>query len=137
MSEYNKTHFRCELILKGINKVFISEGNSKSEARKIVCEGAYNYLDEHNLLFSIRDEIDNPNKAEAINQLEILARRGYFSIPSYEFEEKYDKNGNPVWKCFCNIKERKDSFSSVSLSKKDAKKSAAFKMLKNVLENDN
>lgn len=135
--EYNKTHFRCELILKGIDKVFISEGNSKSEARKIVCEGAYNYLDEHNLLFSIRDEIDNPNKAEAINQLEILARRGYFSIPSYEFEEKYDKNGNPVWKCFCNIKERKDSFSSVSSSKKDAKKSAAFKMLKNVLENDN
>ncbi len=137
VAEYNKTHFRCELILKGIDKIFISEGQSKNEARKLVCEGAYKYLDEHKLLFSIQDEIKNPNKADAINQLEILARRGYFSIPTYRFEQKYDNNGNPVWKCYCNIKEHKDSFSSVSSSKKDAKKSAAFKMLKKVLGNDN
>ena len=101
------------------------------------CKLAYKFLLENELLFSIQDEIDNPNKADALNQLEILARRGYFSIPTYEFEQKYDKNGNPVWKCYCSIKEHKDSFSSVSSSKKDAKKSAAFKMLKNVLGNDN
>ena len=134
--EYNKTHFRCELILKGIDKVFIGEGRSKKEAHKLVCEGVYNYLNENNLLFSIQDEIDNPNKAEAINQLEILARRGYFSIPTYDFEQRYDENGNPVWKCICHIKENKDSFYSISSSKKDAKKSAAFKMLKNVLGNN-
>lgn len=34
VEEYNKTHFRCELSLKGIDKVFISEGRSKNKAYK-------------------------------------------------------------------------------------------------------
>lgn len=55
-----------------------------------VCKLAYEYLQKHDLLFSIQDEIENPNKADAINQLEILARRGYFSIPTYDFEQEYD-----------------------------------------------
>lgn len=138
--EYSKygVYFQCELKLLNSLPVFRGVGLSKSEARMSACELAYKYLENHDdLLFSIKDEIENPNKADAINQLEILARRGYFSIPTYRFEQKYDNNGNPVWKCYCNIKEHKDNFSSVSSSKKDAKKSAAFKMLKNVLGNDN
>lgn len=136
VAEYNKTHFRCELILKDIDKVFISEGRSKNEARQLVCEGAYHYLEEHNRLFSIRDEIENPNKIDAINQLEILARRGYFSIPTYDFEQSYDKDGNPIWKCECNIAEYDTSFWAESSSKKDAKKTAAFEMLKYVLDEE-
>ena len=97
------------------------------------CKLAYIYLDDNDYLFSIRDEIDNPNKDDAINQLEILARRGYFSIPIYDFEQTYDKDGNPIWKSTCRIAEESKSFSAKSSSKKDAKKSAAFKMLQNVL----
>ena len=85
------------------------------------------------MLFTIRDEIENPNKDEAINQLETLARRGYFPLPEYEYEQSYDSNGNSVWVCICSI-DGCDRFSkSKSSSKKDAKKSAAFKMLKYVL----
>lgn len=136
VAEYNKTHFRCELSLKGIDEVFISEGRSKNKARQLVCEGAYHYLDEHDLLFSIRDEIENPNKGDAISQLETLARRGYFSIPTYNFEQRYDQDGNPIWKCECHIAEYDTFFWAESSSKKDSKKAAAFEMLKHVLDED-
>ena len=99
-----------------------------------VCKLAYDYLDKNDMLPSIRDEIEDPNKDDAISQLEILARRGYFSIPTYEFEQTYDKDGNTIWKSVCHIAEESKSFSAKSSSKKDAKKSAAFKMLQYVLK---
>ncbi|MCM1056814.1 MAG: putative dsRNA-binding protein, partial [Firmicutes bacterium] len=106
---------------------------SKNEARKAVCELAYKELDRKNLLYSIRDEIPNPNINDAISQLEILARRGYFSIPVYDFKQKYDNNGNPVWQCTCHIKEITKHFLANSFSKKNAKKQAAYQMLKYAL----
>ena len=54
---------------------------------------------------TIRDEIDNPCRDMAINQLETLARRGYFSIPFYEFNLTHDENGTPLWNCECHIDE--------------------------------
>lgn len=135
-SNINKPQFKCELDFKGMRERFIGYGESKSEARRDVCKCAYNYLEKNGQLFSIQDEIYNPNKADAINQLEILARRGYFSLPIYNFELRHDKNGNPIWKCECHIKEHDTHFCSESSSKKDAKKSAAFKMLKYVLDDD-
>ena len=103
--EYSKykAYFQCELKLLDSLPVFRGVGVSKSEARMNVCKLAYEHLDKHGLLFSIQDEIENPNKADAINQLEILARRGYFPIPTYAFEQSYDKGGNPTWKCECHI----------------------------------
>ena len=136
VQEYPKTHFKCELLLNGIDKKFIGYGRSKNDARKDVCELSYHYLEDHDLLFSIRDEIDNPNKTDSINQLEILARRGYFSIPTYDFEQKYDSGGNPIWICKCYIEEYDIYCDAESSSKKDAKKSAAFEMLEYVLKEE-
>ena len=72
----------------------------------------------------------------AINQLEILARRGYFSLPSYNYYEDYDEDGNPVWKCECHIhiEEEDICYWETSSSKKDAKKDAAWRMLRYVLK---
>ena len=61
------------------------------------------YLKEHDMLPTIRDEIENPNHDEAISQLEILARRGYFPLPEYDFQEDHDSDGNPIWNCKCII----------------------------------
>ena len=97
------------------------------------CKLAYEYLEKNDMLFTIRDEIEEPSRDMAINQLEILARRGYFSIPTYNFFEEYDKNGNPIWKCECHIDEEEYYFDEISSSKKDAKKGAAFSMLLYVL----
>ncbi len=123
----------CLLKLGNLNTIFRSFGSSKSAARKATCELAYKKLEQDNLLFSIRDEIPNPNMDDAISQLEILARRGYFSIPFYNFVQKYDNNGNPVWQCTCQIKEISKHFFAESSSKKFAKKQAAYQMLKYIL----
>ena len=131
IQEYYQSHFKCWLSL--FDKVFIGYGTSKNSARKDLCTMIYSYLKEYGLLYSIRDEIDNPNKDDAISQLEILARRGYFSLPTYSFEQTHDMNGNPIWKSTCSIVEKDKVFSAESSSKKDVKKSAAYKMLQYVL----
>lgn len=131
---YSRLQFHCELKLLDSLPVFRGFGASKSEARMAVCKLAYEYLQKNDMLFSIRDEIDNPNKADAINQLEILARRGYFSIPTYDFEQNYDDNGNPIWRCECHIEEYDTYCDAESSTKKDAKKSAAYEMLEFVLD---
>ncbi len=125
--------YACQLKLGEFNKVFKSFGTSKNVARKAVCAQAYKEIKRMGLLFSIRDEIPNPNRDDAISQLEILARRGYFSIPFYDFIQKYDKNGSPVWQCTCHIKEIAKHFFAESSTKKYAKKHAAYQMLKYTL----
>ena len=133
-----KLKYQCELKLLNDIPIFRGFGVSKSEARMNVCRLAYEYLCDNGYIreMSIADEIENPNEEEAINQLEILARRGYFSIPTYEFEETHDRNGNPVWKCECFIEEEDSYFNAVSSSKKAAKKAAAFKMLMYLLNGE-
>lgn len=133
--EIYKIKYHCLLKIADNLPVFRGFGQSQNEARKNVCKVAYEYLCKENIWLSIRDEIDNPNKNDAINQLEILARRGYFSIPKYYYEQTYDKNGNSIWECFCSIKEENKKFTAKSSSKKDAKKTSAFNMLKYVLNN--
>ena len=130
---YSKLKYHCYLKLLDSLPVFCGFGISIREARMSACKLAYDYLEKNDMLRSIRDEIEDPNKEDAINQLEILARRGYFSIPTYEFEQTYDKDGNPIWKSTCHIVEKRKSFFAKSSSKKGAKKSAAYKMLQHVL----
>lgn len=132
-SRVDKIQFDCYLKIGNDLPVFRGFGNSKSEARKAVCKVAYDYLEKNDLINTISTEIENPNKSEAINQLETLARRGYFSIPTYEFRQSYDRNGNPVWECEGHILEMEECFTAKSSSKKEAKKLCAFQMLKRVL----
>ncbi len=137
--------YRCELSLSNLNnsinmssRQFCGFGHSKTEARRDLCLKIYKFLEENHMLKTIRDEIENPNKEQAINQLEILARRGYFSIPSYTFKEIHDRDGNPIWSAECHIAEYSIVTNSKTSSKKEAKKNAAYKMLKYVLkEQDN
>ena len=130
------THFQCELQMEGVAYHFVGYGKSKSAARMDASRLAYRYLEDKGMMFTIRDEIENPNFDDSISQLEILARRGYFSIPEYEFQESHDQDGNPIWKCGCKIAERKGPTFGTASSKKDAKKQAAYEMLQHVLEED-
>lgn len=131
-----RPEYKAYLKIEGFDKIILGFGYSQKDARKSAAKYAYTYLEQNDLLFTIRDEIDNPNKNDAINQLEILARRGYFSIPKYTFNEQHDENGNPIWTCECMIDEIADSVYAESSGKKDAKKIAAFEMLMKVLEEE-
>ncbi len=129
----NEVKFWCMMHIADRLPDFRGFGKSKSEARRNACEVAYNYLDKQGLLPTIRDEIENPNRNEAIGQLEILARRGYFSIPTYDFSQQHDDNGNPIWKAECHIAEYDTYCDAESSSKKEAKKDSAYEMLLYVL----
>lgn len=74
------------------------------------------------LYIILKSKSINTNVENTISQLEIITRRGYFSIPTYNFKQTNDKDGNPIWSCVCNINEIEKSFSKKSSSKKDAKK---------------
>lgn len=127
-------NFRAQLQIKEVNRKIVGYGYTQTEARKGAARCAYRYLKSHNLLFTIRDEIENPNLQDAISQLEILARRGYFEIPRYSFKEKHDRDGNPVWHCRCVIDDIDETAVAESSVKKNAKKNAAYKMLMRVLQ---
>ena len=128
--------YQCMIKLPGIDEVFLDFGDSQDEARMLTAKTALDYIEKHGLEFSIRDEIEDPNYDASINQLETLARRGYFSIPKYKFEETHDENGNPIWDCECSIEELEEVTHGESSSKKDAKKQAAFEMLQFVLKEE-
>lgn len=127
------TLFFSHVRLGNFEKSFCGCGESKSQARRDACRGAFLYLEAHGLFLSIRDEIKEPSREDAIGQLETLSRRGYFSLPTYRFEKSHGKDGQPVWKSECRIPEWSVCYSAKSSTKKDAKKSAAFEMLSHVL----
>ena len=133
-SSHKSEGYYSYLHLGDLDITLIGFGASQREARRDVCEFAYDYLDKNDRLYTIQDEIECPCREQAINQLETLARRGYFSLPAYDFELKHDDDGNPVWVCRCCIAEYDDCYWAESSSKKDAKKDAAFSMLQYVME---
>lgn len=124
----------CELILGDYEFKFLSDGKTRGEAKNIACKFAYEHLLEKDLLNPLKNEIDEPSEDMAINDLETLARRGYFELPKYKFTETHDKNGNPIWKVTCLI-DGFDNTEARDSSKKKAKKKAAYKMLIYVIEN--
>lgn len=126
----------CELRIDN-GEPFVGFGYSKSQARMIAAELAYDYLNRNGLLYTMSDEIDEPSPEKAINQLQELAQKGYFSMPVYEFKETHDDNGNPIWKCKCIIKDLDEFYYQTSYSKKEAKKHAAYQTLLAVLESEN
>ncbi len=138
LEKYSRVKYHCELKLRDDLRIYRGFGASKSEARMNVCKLAYEDLKKKGFIkeATICDEIENPNKDEAISQLEILARRGYFSIPTYEFMLEHDENGNPIWTAECHIEEYDTYFVAKSSAKKDAKKAAAFDMLLSVLKEE-
>ncbi|SDA62577.1 ribonuclease-3 [Butyrivibrio sp. INlla18] len=133
---HNNYNHVCRVKLLNDKDAFESYGASRNQARRAACKLAYKYLEKEGMLFSIRDEIDDPNIEDGINQLEILARRGYFAIPEFKYEETYDSDGNPIWNVECHIEEKEKFFAATASSKKAAKKQAAYKMLEYVLGED-
>lgn len=122
------------LKIKGIQETILGFGNTQSEARQDAARYALKVLEDRDMLFSMKDEIEEPSRDMAINQLEILSRRGYFILPEYNFEESFDEDGNPIWHCTVRISGTKVQFYADSSSKKDAKKDAAYKLLIFLLE---
>ena len=118
----------CTLTIPDYRVPFIGIGNSKSKARSIVAKEVYKYLENNDLLFTIKDDIKEFDEDSSINQLQELYQKGYISNPIYTFE--FIKNAG--WKCTVRVESIKKEHSITSENKKTAKKYAALGMLKYV-----
>ena len=132
-AEYNGG-FNC--VTRLYNYKFTGSGLTKNEARMEVAKLLYSYLEDNDLLYTMADEIEEPSFELAINQLQELAQKGYFSMPDYSFEEQRDMYGNTFWICICSIDEYDVYVRETASLKKEAKKAAAYSMLVHVLEQE-
>lgn len=114
----------------GFSTFFYGEGESNSEARMAAAKKAYEYLQEHHLLVSLKDEVGAPELDRAINQLQELYQKGCIDEPRYVFSETHDQNGNPIWNCECHVAGFDLFFQCTHSSKKEGKKLVAYDMLK-------
>ena len=131
--EERREGYECFLWLSEKWKPFRGYGVSKREARMDAAEEAYQYLEEENMLILPIDEVGMPTEDRAINQLQELYQKGYIGEPYYYFEEKYDSNGNPMWRCECHVSGEDGSYYCHNPSKKIAKKIAALGMLRHII----
>ena len=132
----NSSKYICELGLHPLPKGFRGYGDTKSEARMDAAKKAYQHLEENYLLFTLVDEIGEPELDRAINQLQELYQKGYIGEPWYSFEEKHDGDGNPVWRCECHVDERETYLWGNFSSKKQGKKKLAYDMLCDILDEE-
>lgn len=108
---------------------FRGQAESRAAARAIAAKAAYQYLETHNLLISLVDEVGTPDLERAINQLQELNQKGYIDEPKYTFMESHDENGNAIWECICSVKGLDFKAYAKHSSKKQAKKEAAYRIV--------
>ena len=89
----------------------------------------------------------NDNIETAINQLQELYQKGYIEQPQYEFHclesginlDPFDDDllvlPEDIWNCRCKIEGMKNISEALASSKKNAKKKAAYYMLREIYEN--
>ncbi len=136
------TEYCCTLRMPNLDghhywgTTFEGRGNSKPKARMDAARQAYEHLEEHDLLYTMQDLIGEAEFDKAINQLQELAHKGFFSLPTYDFREEHDKNGNPIWYCECHVAEYDTYYWAKNSSKKIAKKKAALSMLQFILDGE-
>lgn len=115
---------------------FEGSGKNATQAKTEAAQSAYKWLEDNDELFTIMDEITEKITTDnAINKLQELADKGYFSKPQYyqQDEQTYDEDGNPVWKCSCYVSSYSLEKIAKSASKKGAKKYSAYLVLINIL----
>ena len=120
--------YQCDLRLEGMRLEKHIPYNA--------AEKAYEYLEKHNLLFSLADEVGKPDLERAVNQLQELYQKGYIGEPEYSFRESHDSDGNPVWRCKCKVGGLELIFYAEDSSKKQAKKKAAYEAVKIYLKEE-
>ena len=132
--------YKCELYIPKGKRAYFGYANTRKEAREEASKDAYNYLKENNLLLTINDEIGEGTFENAIDKLNELKQKGYINTPSFIRQiDSYDKNGNPIWSVYCEVRIRalgKIIIKEVkgASSAKMAKREVAHLLVLNIIE---
>ena len=119
-------YIRCIVTLDNLE--FIGQGSNHSETRLLASSEAYKYLIENNMTSQIAKDAGDYNEENAVDTLDNLTLKGYFSFADFRNEEK-----NGGFLSTCMIDEIDRSFKGFDVEKKKAKAKAAYKMLLFVL----
>ncbi|MBP5444909.1 MAG: hypothetical protein J6Y28_01940 [Acholeplasmatales bacterium] len=108
---------------------------NKADAFMKAAEKAYWYLYRNGFIKEEKmiDVAGKPDMHNPVEQLNILATKGYIESPDYTFIETFDDNGNPKWECICKIKGYEFEVHNHASSKKEAKKLCAYQVYKLLL----
>ena len=119
-------YIKCELTLNNLE--FDGVGVNHSESRLLAAQAAYKYLTENNMTSQIVKDAGEYSETNAMDTLDNLTLKGYFSFADYHTTEK-----NGGFLSTCMIDEIDKKFKAFDKDKKIAKNKAAFRMLLYVL----
>jgi len=126
--EFGNEFINCQLKLDISEKAFEGTGNSASEARFIAASNCYNYLEENKLIQDIVKDAGEFNIDNAMDVLDNLALKGYFTLADYDTKEAKDGFTATVM-----IDEVDSRFEGTDADKHKARSKAAYKMVCYVL----
>lgn len=120
--EFGNEFKQCDVKIGNLS--FEGVGNSLAEARLIVCKSALEYLKENKVTNSIKADAGEFNETNAMDTLDNLTLKGYFTFADYE--TKMQDGGYLV---ICSISEISETFTAFDKDKNKARNMAAYKML--------
>ncbi len=126
--EFGNRFVNCELLLQVREEPFVGQGDTAQEARLKAAASCYKYLEENKLIVDISKDAGDFTIETAMDTLDNLALKGYFTLADYETKEAKDGFNATV-----RIDEVDSQFSSFDADKKLARSKAAYKMVCYVL----
>ena len=121
--EFGNEFKKCSLKLSNIKGEFVGQGDTLAEARLNAATKCYKFLKENNMISSIALDAGDFNIDTAIDTLDNLTLKGYFTFAEYETVEKENE-----FEITCSIDEIDKKFSATDVDKKKAQAKAAYKM---------
>lgn len=126
VSENEKFSFRIRNLRTTVSDFNPKYSSTKTKAIMLSAKNYYEWLLRRD---KIKEAISTVNENLAVNQLHELQQKGLIGEPDYKFSESHDKDGNPLWKCFCKLNEAEYPFEATNSSKKKVKQEAAAQAL--------
>lgn len=126
--EYKK--FVSSVKIKELDKIFTGYASTKYGAQMHAAARAVTYFQ----IVDMKAAVGEPNPENAVSQLHELSQKDFIAEPKYSFEETYDENGNPIWKCSCDLEDFETLVEASDSSKKEAKRLVAFEVLNNLMD---
>ena len=130
--EQEKKKNKLALTIKELGITVYSDSDTSFEAQMECSKKVYDIIQVQEM----RNAVGNPNFDNSVNQLNMLAQKGFIAVPEYGFSEEHDDNGNPLWVASVSVGELEDIYSGKTSSKKEAKKEVAYKALCHILKPD-
>ena len=122
----------CQLIIRGGNFYYHCEGYSESQAaaRKEVAQQAYEeFVSKGWIEDRFENEVGEPDRVEAIRQVNELYQKGLIAKPVYSFKEEHNDEGDPVWTCELVVDGYWEDNIHMCYTKKEAQRECAYQFL--------